>query len=69
MTDKAAVRSPNVERVSLRAPAGFTKRLKLAAVEEGVPAAVLIDQLLASRRSRLDDLRKRQPSPLHRPRD
>jgi hypothetical protein len=41
----------------------------MAAAEEGVPAGVLIDRLLDARQSRLADLRKRQPSPLHRPRD
>jgi hypothetical protein len=69
MTDKTARRTPNVERISLRAPEGFGRKLKMAAAEEGVPAGVLIDRLLDARQSRLADLRKRQPSPLHRPRD
>ncbi len=53
-------------RFSLRAPEGFQKRLKLAAVEAGVPMSELLEQLLDDRDRRLRKARSRQLSPLHR---
>lgn len=51
---------------SLRVPETFPKRLKLAAVEAGMPMGAFLDSLLDDRDRRIEKARRLQPSPLHR---
>lgn len=53
-------------RIGLRASETFHKRLKMAAVQAGVPMAVFIEQLLDQHEQRATRARAAQPSPLHR---
>lgn len=51
---------------SLRVPEEFPKRVKMAAVEAGMPMGAFLDSLLDDRDRRLEKARRLQPSPLHR---